>query len=767
MFIKTNGACSLTNVRVFIAGIGIISPLGRGRQATLAALQRGDSAIKPVRLFPVFQTNPLPVGEIEDSCLSIGESIQTETVPRTHLLALLAAQEAVAEAHEPPDAILLGVASGGMPTTETLLKEKVTDPARYRYHALGSVATHIAHAVRCRGPVLTVSTACSSGSVALAIAVEMLKRGKARSVLAGGADALCRMTYYGFHALQLVDTAGARPLDRNRRGMTVGEGAAMLLLIAAETPPNGVLGEILGAGLSCDAYHPAAPQPDGLGALHAMQDALGSACMRPSEIDYIHLHGTGTIDNDLAEARAINTLFGLQTPLLSSTKGATGHTLGAAGAIGAAIAAFGICEGLVPASTACHDPDPELKLLPVMKPLQKTIRNVLVNAFGFGGNNASLVIGKRSLMYPHPGRGERGCDDKHESAIDKHESAISRKVELNVHQSPPLYITGMSCLTGAGDASATITRLMDGDPVKGILNFETLAVQLPQKVIRRLKRLPRMVLTLAAAACADRGGDGLPHAVFFGTGWGPLSEAHDFLMKLFESGEQFTSPTDFIGAVHNAPAGQVAMQLKATGPNITLSGGDYSFEQALFTAELFLHEPGRPLLVVGADEYHSVFSPLFEPASVSKDPPADGGAAFLLTPGTGGGVSIRPLFLNYADGHPQVMMRLIGELGGPQQIRDRYSAIFAGIPATYDESGRKQLDEFLSFTGFGGPVIDYRRWIGEFASASAIAAFLAVQCVQHFELLEKMHGQKLCSLSGRGILLLGLGDFVTAVEVMP
>ncbi len=274
----------MTNLRVFIAGIGIISPLGRGYQSTLTALRRGDKGIRPVSLFPVFQTEPLPVGEIS-------EWIDTETVPRTHMLALLAAREAVAGANEPPDAILLGVASGGMPATETLLKHNVSDPARYHNHGVGSVAGHIARVLGCRGPTLTVSTACSSGSVALAIALEMLKCGKARSVLAGGADALCRMTYYGFHALQLVDIAGARPLDRNRRGMTVGEGAALMLLVASETPFDGAMGEILGAGLSCDAYHPAAPHPEGLGALQAMQEALRNAGRRGNRC---HEHGRGT-----------------------------------------------------------------------------------------------------------------------------------------------------------------------------------------------------------------------------------------------------------------------------------------------------------------------------------------------------------------------------------------------------------------------------------------------------------------------------------------
>ena len=513
----------------------------------------------------------------------------------------------------------------------------------------------------------------------------------------------------------------------------------MLLLTVSETPPHGALGELLGAGLSCDAYHPAAPHPDGLGALQAMQKALAGAGMQPSEIDYIHLHGTGTIDNDLAEAKALNTLFGPQMPPLSSTKGATGHTMGASGAIGAAIATFSIGEGFIPANSGGDDPDQELKLQPVMNPLRKKVQRVLVNAFGFGGNNASLVIG-------HPELSNRG---------------------FNLRETRPLLIKGMACLTGAGDAEATTTRFFAGAPVKGMLNPEALATHLPQRVVRRLKRLPRLVLTLAAAACACRDDIGPPQAVFFGTGWGPLSEAYDFLMKLFESGEQFTSPTDFIGSVHNAAAGQAALQLNATGPNITLAGGDYSFEQALMTASLLSHESEKPLLLIGADEHHPVLTPLFEPAAACEGLPADGGAAFLLSPGADQGMSLSSLFFAHSHQNLQVIPSMIDRLGGEARIKDRYAAIFAGIPASTEQSGRRQLHAFLSVTGFKGPVVDYRRWTGEFASASAVAAFLAAQCLHRDEIHEQICGQKMFSLHGRGILLLGLGEFVTAVGVMP
>jgi 3-oxoacyl-(acyl-carrier-protein) synthase len=720
------------SMRVFITGVGIISPLGRGRPATVAALQNGERGIKPLHLFPTSHSEPLPVGEISDL-------FPEEPIPRTHFLALLAAREAMAGADKPPEAIVLGVATGGMPTTETLLKQNNIDPQRYRYHAAGSVAAYIAQEVGCAGPVLTVSTACSSGSVALAIALEMLKCGKAGRILAGGADALCRLTYYGFHALQLVDAAGARPLDRKRNGMTVGEGAAMLLLTASETPPHHALGELLGAGLSCDAYHPAAPHPEGLGALRAMQNALDGAGLQPSDIDYIHLHGTGTRDNDLSEARALNALFGLQMPSLSSVKGATGHALGAAGAMGAAIAAFSIGEGLIPANSGCDEPDPELKLQPVMKPLKKKVQRALVNAFGFGGNNASVVIG-------HPELHNRG---------------------FNPRKTMPLLINGMACLTGAGGAEATMNRLFAGASIKGTLNHEALAAHLPQRVLRRLKRLPRLVLTLAAAACAGGGRIGPPQAIFFGTGWGPLSEAYDFLMKLFESEERFTSPTDFIGSVHNAAAGQTALQMQATGPNVTLTGGNYSFEQTLMTASLLSDEPGKPLLLIGADEHHPIFTPLLDPAAARNGLPTDGGAAFLVSPGADQGMSLDSLFFAHSHKNPQVIPSMISQLGGGGRIKHRYAAIFAGIPAATEPSGRRQLHEFISLTGFTGPVVDYRRWTGEFASASAVAAFLAAQCIHRAEIPAQMHDQAASFLQDRGILLLGLGEFATATEVMP
>jgi 3-oxoacyl-(acyl-carrier-protein) synthase len=301
--------------------MGIITSLGNGISKTKDAIQKSLTGIRPLTLFPTAFNQPLPVGEVADL-------IENDDLPRTHQLAGLAAEQAMADAKEAPGAVVMGVTTGGMLTTENLLKKKARDPKLFCLHSTGSVAEDIARRYRCTGPALTVSTACSSGAAAIKIALEMLRCGSVKRVLAGGADSLCRLTYYGFNSLQLVDPDGARPFDRNRRGMSVGEGAAMLLLVANE--PDHAVAEILGAGLSCDAYHPATPHPQGQGALAVMQAAIEDAGISGADIDYINLHGTGTLDNDISEARAIHTLFSGKKPLLSSVKGACGHSLDAA-----------------------------------------------------------------------------------------------------------------------------------------------------------------------------------------------------------------------------------------------------------------------------------------------------------------------------------------------------------------------------------------------------------------------------------------------------
>ena len=204
----------MKNRRVFITGMGIISALGQGVSCHVDSLKRNCSGIKPLKLFTPSPGNLFPVGEIPDFK-------QTLNIPRTHALAFLAAQEALSTTRVVPDSIILGTSTGGMPLTEELLRRNEKDADRYKYHAASSIAEYLADVLRCSGLVLTITTACSSGAVAIKLAYELLSCGKANCVLAGGADALCRLTYYGFISLQLIDTTGANPFDRDRNGMTV------------------------------------------------------------------------------------------------------------------------------------------------------------------------------------------------------------------------------------------------------------------------------------------------------------------------------------------------------------------------------------------------------------------------------------------------------------------------------------------------------------------------------------------------------------------
>ncbi len=712
--------------------MGVVSPFGLGIDATRTALVEGRRCLRPLSLFPVAKGPPLPVGEITIS-------MENEALPRTHQLARIAAAQAMAGSPKPPDAIVMGVTTGGMSTTEIHLKTVARNPDLFSHHGVGSVAEDIAAIYHCKGPVITVSTACSSGGAALKIALEMMRARKAGRILVGGADSLCRLTYYGFLSLQLIDPKGARPFDEGRRGMSIAEGAAMLLLVADQ--PGQAVGEILGGGLSCDAYHPTAPHPEGSGALVAMREAIADAGIDPGDIDYINLHGTGTIDNDRSEAKAIRTLFGPAPPLLSSIKGACGHSLAAAGAVEAVVAAIAIAADLVPASTGCGSPDPDLGIVPVQKPLQRPMETVLSNSFGFGGNNASVVIGR-------PGRASRFMDS----------SPRTRTMS----------IIGSACITGQGGTEMTMAALGRGTACNGRSSLETLALQLPPSEIRRLKRLPRLAMSLALEAHRDSDQSRRPLSVFFGTGWGALSETHDFLTRLNETGEQFPSPTDFVGSVHNAPAGRIAMWFKAQGPSITTTGGNYSFEQSLLAADLCASEGNDCFLVIGADEAHPELSPLFDRSVIPGHVLSDGGGALLIRRAElASAFRVQLLFYENVRENPEVIPALLDALGGRNHMRERYGFILAGIPAAERTVGERQLGDLLSRSAFPNSVLDYRKWTGEFASASAVAVVMAVKFLEAGLFPGVLCAGADVDLRRKGGLVIGLGRFVTAMEIMP
>ncbi len=710
----------MTDKRVYIAGFGIVSALGTGGAETLEALASGRSGLSAISRFRPPAADPLPVGQV-------GEIDPGNTLPATHRLARIAAGPILSAGGPPPDAVVVGTTTGGMAETESLLRAETEDPEAYRWHGAGTVAVDLAGRFGCTGPVLTVSTACASGAAAVALGAALIRSGRATRVLAGGADSLCRLTYYGFLSLQLVDPKGARPLDRERKGMSVAEGAAMMMLTADSKGPDA---EILGAGLSCDAWHPTAPHPEGVGALSAMKAALNQAGLSAGDIDYVNLHGTGTIDNDLSEALALRALFGEKLPDLSSVKGATGHSLAASGAMETVIAALAIQHRLLPANTGFRLPDPNLGLFPLKTPKRAAARAVLSNAFGFGGSNAAVIVAQPDRFTAPRAAPKR-----------------------------PLHIASCACVTGAGTTDATLETLHAAGSCAGVLEDEILCRGLSPRLIRRLRRLPRLSLSLAAEAA----GDTRPESVFFGTGWGALSETDRFLTRLFESDERYPSPTDFVGSVHNAPAGQIAQYFGARGPNLTLTGGNDAFEQALLAAELT--DTGRegPLLVIGADEAHPRLSPLFDPASAAHA--ADGGGALLMNR-DGSGPTVSIVFFSGAGGAVGAVDNLVDALGGGAAGK-RFGVVLAGIPADQQTAARAQIDKVVSGCRIAAPVLDYRRWIGQFATASAAAAAMACRWIGQGRIPDALCAGGGSLSGGRGILLLGLGDSISAVEIFP
>jgi len=717
----------LTRLPVYIAAAGIVSPLGRGLAATELTLRQGVSALAPLRLFPVLHGEALPVGQVAGQ-------VPEDLPPRTHRLACEAVRMILADCPTPPEAVLLGCTTGGILATEELLRGKSADKQAYRFHGLHSVVEEIADLCHCSGPAITVSTACSSSAVAIALAMRMLQSGGVQSILVGGADSLSHLTYCGFHSLQLVDRQGCRPGDISRQGMSVAEGAAMLLLTTVL--PEKPLAVVLGAGLSCDAHHATAPHPAGKGALQAMQHALADAGLDPRDIDYINLHGTATPDNDLAEARAITALFPV-VPALSSIKGATGHSLAAAGAIEAVVATLAVARSFIPGNTGCRQPDPALGLMPQAEPLARPVRTVLSNSFGFGGNNGSLVIGQVKSLPIAPPSPEKA----------------------------PLAVHGIACLTGAGLTEATLGRFQAGQAVAGMIATEELAAHLPTRLVRRMKRLSRLGLLLAINAHADVAQGGKPSAVFMGTGWGALSETVDFLQQLDDTGQRFPSPTDFVGSVHNGVASQIAIHFGATGANVTTSGGDYSFEQALLAADSLLENTGQSALLLAADEGHERLSPLLDPSIQPGSDLADGGGALYVSRDSGNARCLVSIPFYQKAAAAGMAERLIEALGGAARIAEEFAALFVGIPRATAEQGNRQLADFLARIGSPIPVWPYRQFTGEFASAAAVAAVLAVSSLESGVLPLWLTGGESISLgAGRKILVLGTGRYLTAME---
>jgi 3-oxoacyl-[acyl-carrier-protein] synthase-1 len=383
------------------------SCIGKGIAATLKSLLEQRSGLAGCR----FETVDIPtyIGEVA--------GVDEERLPqdlhrfdcRNNRLAELAlqqdgffaaVQETASRLGPRRVGVFMGTSTAGILQTELAYRERDPIsgalPASFEYgstHNSFSVADYLRRRCGLEGPAVAVSCACASSAKAFGSARRMLEAGLIDAALVGGVDSLCLTTLYGFHSLQLSSPAPCRPFDVARDGISIGEGAALALLERAPDDLDGDSVLLLGVGESSDAYHMSAPHPEGLGARRAMQAALRGAALEPGDIDYINLHGTGTPSNDRSESRAVTSLFGPTTPC-SSTKGATGHTLGAAGALEAVISALALQHGLMPGGVGTTEVDPMLTAHYIRDNRRAPVARVLSNSFGFGGANCSLIFGR-------------------------------------------------------------------------------------------------------------------------------------------------------------------------------------------------------------------------------------------------------------------------------------------------------------------------------------------------------------------------------------
>ncbi|AGC44612.1 3-oxoacyl-ACP synthase [Myxococcus stipitatus DSM 14675] len=388
---------------VFLNDLGLVCALGVGRREVTQALF-GDQPTG-VASSPDFADRPLHVGQVTAPLVST-DALPVPLRSRNNALLLTALEQirpAVDEAlrrHGPERvAVVLGTSTSGIGESEAAILAREASgqlPGHFdvRQQELGSPALALTHVLGTRGPSLVISTACSSSAKSLATAARLLRMGVADAVITGGADALCRFTVAGFSSLDSVSDARCNPMSVHRQGINIGEAAALFLMTREPGPVC-----LAGWGESSDAHHLSAPEPGGRGALIAMRTALERAGITPSDVGYVNLHGTATPQNDAMESRAVRALLGDGVPC-SSTKPLTGHTLGAAGALEAALCWLTLTDearGRLPPHWWDGEPDPLLPALSLVKPgtaLGQPPRYVLSNSFAFGGSNAALLLGR-------------------------------------------------------------------------------------------------------------------------------------------------------------------------------------------------------------------------------------------------------------------------------------------------------------------------------------------------------------------------------------
>ena len=395
--------------RIFVTGMGIISGIGNNLRENLQSLMALQPGIGTIRYLDIKFAEELPVSEVklsEEELYRLAGIVPGTGYSRNALLGIIAASEAYHNAclNDFPGkktGLISATTVGGMDKVELYYQDFLNNDSRNSYidiYECADSTEKIADLLGIRDYMTTISTACSSSANAIMLGARMIRKGMLDRVVAGGCESLTKFHMQGFNALKILDKQLCKPFDAKRNGINLGEAGAYIVIESGESARESgkpVICEITGWGNSCEAFHQTASSPDGIGAYLAMKKAIDVSMIEPQQIDYINAHGTGTDNNDIAEGRAIERVFGTRIPKVSSTKPYTGHTTSAAGAVEAIISILGLQNGVIWPNLNFSDPMPELSFQPVTGLLRnQEVNTVMSNSFGFGGNDTALIFRK-------------------------------------------------------------------------------------------------------------------------------------------------------------------------------------------------------------------------------------------------------------------------------------------------------------------------------------------------------------------------------------
>lgn len=559
---------------IVITGEGIISAIGNDKAAVLQSLLDGRSGIVEMKHLHSSH-HELPVGEVQlsnDEMKTMLALPIEEQTSRTSLMGMLAVRQALAEAQLPETAsknrrvvLISGTTVGGMDITEQYYDSFATSDEHLdclKKHDCGSSTEEIA-AMFGISECTTISTACSSAANALILGANLLKTGQADLVIAGGSEALTRFHLNGFNSLMILDHEPCRPFDAQRAGLNLGEGAAFVVMeteASARERGAEIHAWLTGYGNACDAFHQTASSDNGEGAYRAMTEALEIAHLQPEDIDYVNAHGTGTPNNDLSESAALKRVFAEKMPLISSTKAFTGHTTSASGSIETVICLLAMQHHFVPANLRWEHQIPD-GITPTTGVKDVTLKHVVCNAFGFGGNDSSLIL---SAV---PVAGEESA-----STISDDDIRVAAKVEIT-----------------SEEALGEIRNYVK--PLEA----------------RRMGKIMKSSL-LSSLKAMEQAGIEKPDAIITATALGCLENSELLLNQLQEEGEVMLKPTYFMQSTHNTIGSGIAIFTKCHGYNVTYTHGKDSLEWALRDARMLLKSGKAKNVLVGL---HDETTPLY------------------------------------------------------------------------------------------------------------------------------------------------------------